>query len=226
MPHYVVLPGLDGLRGIREPFLDALAASGDVSFCAPPTSPLKVYADLSAHYLAILPAGRAVLVAESMSGPAAIAIAAQARGSISAVCLIGSFLTLPYPAFATRLLARLPLGAVPIGLMRFGSGWSAAFDPASRTIFRAIKEVDPGLLRSRLEALAEVDARAHFAAIQVPVLWLHGRKDRIITPRVARLQARSLEQAEFETIETGHFAMLERPLDLAGRVAAFAGALA
>lgn len=72
----ILLPGLDGTARLFERFIHAAPNGARPVPIALPTEPLT-YTELVDKISAVLPTGRLAIVAESYSGPLAVAIAAR-----------------------------------------------------------------------------------------------------------------------------------------------------
>src|SRR4051812_29193076 len=88
----ILLPGLDGTARLFDPFIYAAPNGFRLVPFALPAEPLT-YTELADKISAVLPNGRLAIVAESYSGPLAVAIAA--RRPIAGLILCNSFVVAP-----------------------------------------------------------------------------------------------------------------------------------
>jgi len=101
----IVLPGLDGTGALTAPLGDTLRGSHDVEIISYPTN-LTRYEDIAPWLAPQLGSRDYALVAESFSGPLAIAIAAERPQGLKALVLVASFARSPrrLPAFLATVL--------------------------------------------------------------------------------------------------------------------------
>ncbi|MDC8013750.1 alpha/beta fold hydrolase [Tahibacter soli] len=186
MPTFVLLPGLHGTDDLYADLAHALAPQGRSIAIAYPTDRPLGYPDLVAQVLAAWPTdGDVVLVAESFSGPVALMLAAQRPRGLRAVVLSATFARNPSP-WLRPLRFVLPFAskhwmptAVAAALML---GESATREWAA-TIARILDRVSDTALRARATAAFDVDVRGLIPTIDVPLLYLRARHDRLIAAR-------------------------------------------
>src|SRR5690349_8746161 len=95
----VLLPGMDGTGTLFAPFITALEDAASIKIITYPTDQPLGYAALECLIRDQLPANEPfVLVAESFSGPIAIALAATPPAGLLGVVLCCSFTRNPRPA--------------------------------------------------------------------------------------------------------------------------------
>lgn len=183
----ILLPGLDGTGDLFAEFASALDPRFDPHVIAYPLDEPASYADIERLVRSRLPAdGPFVLLAESFSGPIAISVAADPPPNLCGLVLSCSFARSPRPVMRPL---RFLVGAIPGWLL---SSWIARkallgrFGKAAlhQILARAIRRVSPRVLRQRLRASAEVDARACLSRIRIPMLYLRATEDRLL-PRSA-----------------------------------------
>ena len=186
MPTFLLLPGLHGTDDLFADLAHALAPQGRAIAVAYPPDRALGYADLVAQVLAAWPAdGDVVLVAESFSGPVAVLVAAQRPRGLRAVVLSATFAHSPMP-WLRPLRHVLPFAskrwlptAVAVALML----GNAATREWAQTIARILARVSDTALRARGAAAFDVDVRDAIATIDVPLLYLRARRDRLIAAR-------------------------------------------
>jgi pimeloyl-ACP methyl ester carboxylesterase len=150
----------------------------------PPAQPLG-YERLGQHVRSRLPSDEPfVLLAESFSGPLAIALAANPPPQLKALVLVCTFARLPVPSLVSRLARRfvglLPLWRAPTSLaarMLLGRFRSEAKESLLR---RAIGTVTPEVWKARLKAVLSADETSSLCRIGVPVLYLRASEDRVV----------------------------------------------
>ena len=171
----VLLPGLDGTGKLFNRFI---RASPRGTSCTPielPARPLS-YADLADAIVPDLPAGRLILVAESFSGPLAVALAERVR--VAAMIFCNSFVRASRSRaigwIASPLVGRLP--PPPYLVRRYMVGGNAD-DELVREVIDVVRSVPAGILASRIRAVLGADQRTAFAQNAEPALYLRGTED-------------------------------------------------
>jgi pimeloyl-[acyl-carrier protein] methyl ester esterase len=219
----VLLPGLDGTGMLFRAFLrtlDPVIRTAVVSY--PPDQDID-YAGLETVARASLPAQEPfVVLAESFSGPIAIAIAASRPAGLRGLILSCSFASNPRPLLAPfRWLVRfLPVRAAPVRLLAL-SALGRFATPALRTEFtEALSRVSPSVIRGRLRTVLGVDVSALLNRIDAPVLYLRASGDRLV-PGSASHRFSAMPRIRFVEIEAPHFLLQARPSEAAAHVQAF-----
>ena len=179
-----MLPGLDGTGELLEPLAESLGERARIVRYDPQAA--IGYDALEAVVRSELPTAPFVLVAESFSGPLAVRIAASVPTRLVGLAFLASFVRSPRPAvaaIAARTIAHM--GPPPAFVARALLAGSDAPDELVDRFRAAVGSVDPAVLRARLAAVAEVDERVRFASLDVPLLYLGARRDRLVPPSVA-----------------------------------------
>jgi pimeloyl-ACP methyl ester carboxylesterase len=176
----LLFPGLDGTGRLFERFI--AAAPADVSLTSIPL-PIDVLShdDLVERFLSTIPIDEnTILLAESYSGPLAVRLAEQRRPRALVFC--NSFVSPPRSRllgwFARPVLLRVTLP--PFLVRRYLVGRDAD-DELVREVASTIASVPPAALASRFRSLLEVDEAAIFSRCGVPVLYLRGTHDRVLS---------------------------------------------
>ena len=209
----VVLPGMDGTGMLLADFAAALKPELEPIVVSYPADRPYGYPELEAIAREALPQhGAFVMVAESFSGPIAVAIAASRPQGLRGLVLCCSFVRNPVPAtrFLDRFLNLLPMRlAMPmldwLLLGRFSS-------EMLRTALRgALDAVSPVALRARLKAVLRVDARPELARVEVPVLYIRASEDRMIPLSAQGTIADVSPQLRVEEVIGPHFLLQVAP---------------
>lgn len=215
----VLLPGLDGTGALHEAFVAALGMPCDVISYPPDVFD---YADLEGLVAGQMPSDDFILIAESFSGPLAIALAAAAPPNLRAVVFVASFAHAPRPA--PRALASL-LSFAPMK-SRFacqimqpavmGRWASSAF---TWRLWKALKTVPAKTMARRLEQVLAVDRRPLLAHLTVPMMYMQARSDRLVPKRAAAPFAEA--GAAISVQEGPHFLLQAVPDDAAKTIRDF-----
>lgn len=210
--------------GIWEPMRDGLASSHRLFLPDLPghgRSRERHAPDLESlmsSLLEIVPE-RAVWVGWSLGGLAALAIARRAPAHVKALVLIAVT-----PCFVQA--NGWPCAMAEGTLAEFARGLSADYratlsrflslqlgtDESARALLRSLRaslfahgDPSPEGLRAGLDILRTTDLRSDLAAIDMPVLVIHGGRDRIAPVQAAESMAAQLPQAELVVIDdAGH----------------------
>lgn len=222
LPHrLVMLPGLDGTGKLFASFVQALGGGAEVQIIQYPTDEPLGYEELEALVRAALPQDRPfVMLGESFAGPIALRIAAAPPACMLGVILCGTFARNPFPVprWAAALSFLVPVKKLPRwvrAMLMWGSN-DAAGAPAQAD--RATARVAGRVLRRRIRALLEVDARDCLRRISLPALILHGRSDRIVPRAATRALAAGLPNAELAPIAGPHLLLQATPRECAAAV--------
>ena len=113
-----------------------------------------------------------------------------------------------------------------VALEAFGSDRAREAMRALRGELFARGEPPAGTLAQGLELLETADLRSDLPALQVPNLWIAGRRDRLVDPRAMRQAAQAAPGSSFVQIEHGgHAPFLTDTGEVATAIEAFLQAL-
>jgi len=222
----VLLPGLDGTGRLFQGLLAALPPEIDPLVISFPGDVEADYAALEARVVELLPKDRRfALLGESFSGPLALRLAARADANLVAIILVASFIKRPViwaPRFVRHLLhpfmARAPIPLPLLQWLVMGEDPSAALVEMT---LASLRSVDPAVLTTRAKAALGVDATVAFLHCPVPVLYLGGTRDRLISPGTpARLQALRPD-LDCVMLEAPHFVLQRAPTQAAAAIIEF-----
>ncbi len=220
----VLLPGLDGTARLFDPVLAALPDSLRAVPIAYPTDAVLGYDELEELLAPLLPQEPFALLGESFSGPLALRLAARCSPRLRAVVLVASFVR--SPVAWPRLLGPLARDALfrvqPPGfaIRRWMVGDDAS--PALVTLVReAIAGVQPRVVAARVREVLRVDATDALLAIRVPLLYLAGGRDRLVSPGTTAELQRLLPGMEVAVLDAPHLVLQRRPQQAADVIAGF-----
>ena len=220
-PHLVLLPGLDGTGELFGPLLQAL---GDDS----PTSVVRYGSELTFDEY-VESAGKAlpdrcVMIAESFSGPVAIALAARHPANIRGLVLCATFAISPFRTLlrAARIVPKRlfrPSLLLPSMVQHFCfSGASIAVRPSPVAV---VGTVPPAIMRARLACLAATDVRPLLPRIATPALYLRASNDRIVSARRSLELTSLLPNVKVTEIDGPHLLLQARPRESAAAITDF-----
>ena len=220
-PHFVLLPGLDGTGELFAPLLDALGENVT-------TSVVRYGAELTFDEY-VESAGKAlpeqcVLIAESFSGPVALAVAARHPGKIRCLVLCATFAVSPFRALlgGVRFVpARLfrPNLLLPAIVNHFCfSGDSISLRPSPVAV---VSTVPPAIMRARLACLGAIDVRPMLPRVNTRVLYLRASNDRVVSSRLSRELTLQLPNVTVTEIDGPHLLLQTRPRECASAINEF-----
>jgi sigma-B regulation protein RsbQ len=177
----VLLPGLHGTRELFDPFVAAAPAHVRPIVLTLPEK--GSYPELAQELRGQLPAGGFAILAESFSGPLAIALAREMPGRIVGVILSNTFVSPPrsrlFHFLPWSLLLRIP---APGWAIRFlVAGWRAS--PRLVSAVRvAIRTQPAAVLAARMQAIFALPRSVTDSPLDVSLLILTGSDDRLVPP--------------------------------------------
>jgi pimeloyl-ACP methyl ester carboxylesterase len=212
---------MDGSGEFFTEFAAALAPEVESTVVSYPQSELG-YPDLAAHARKALPDRPHILVAESFSGPIAIALAASAPPGLRGVVLVCSFARSPLPGFLQFLSGGPPVWRVPEWIamwMLLGK----ASTPLHRKLLAAkMHSVPPAVWRARMRAVISADVTSRLREVRVPILYLRALWDRVVPAAAGDWVLRNANDASVVDLEGPHFLLQARPRETAEHVKGFA----
>jgi pimeloyl-ACP methyl ester carboxylesterase len=164
-----------------------------------------------------------VLCGHSMGGAVALELALRGVSGVRGVVALGSGSRLRVaPVIFERLEADFPAASRDLARMFFA-------DPSSERVDVAVAdmaEVGQEQTIRDFRACDAFDAGEHLPELSVPLLAITGERDAMKPPKYALSLADRVPSGTARIIaDAGHFAMVERPDDVASAIAAFAAAL-
>jgi pimeloyl-[acyl-carrier protein] methyl ester esterase len=219
---YLLLPGMDGTGELFAPFVRALGEDVRAEVVRYPRDQVTRRAELADLAEAAAPAGKFVIVAESYSGAVGLSLAARAPAGLLALVLVNSFVTPPaWPGFKwapLELMYRRPPPPLLIRYKMLGSGADPSLVDA---VGQAIATVAPAVLAARAREVLETDARQALAACPVPLLYLRGTGDRLVSDACAAAVKQNRPDVTWQEINGPHLLLQRCPDPCAAAVEAF-----
>jgi pimeloyl-[acyl-carrier protein] methyl ester esterase len=222
----VVLPGLDGTTGLRSDFSDAVRATFDsIAVIAYPSDQALDYDALERLVRAQLPATTPfVLLGESFSGPIALSIAADPPSNLQWIVLSASFAESP-----VRLLTPFapfvrfaPAHTLPLPLLSWWLLGRWATPPLEAMLQKALLTVAPEVLRTRAGVALRVNALGICRSIHLPVLYLRGTNDRLLSRHAGRKIREAIARCTIKDIPGPHLLLQASPVACAHAIGEFA----
>lgn len=173
----------------------------------------------------MLPSENAVVLAESFSGPIALALMARYPARIVCAVLCATFAVSPFRSL-TRVARILPTSLFhPTSLQRHVIKRFCLNGESDRVLLEQVEAANRSLRAStvqrRLQVLAEIDVRPLLPQIAAPVLYLQATRDRIVGARVSRELTGLLPQVMVRRIEGPHLLLQSRSAECAAAISDF-----
>ena len=210
----VLLPGIDGSSKLFEPLRHCLGDRFEIVVVDYPD--LENFAAYVDHAESFLPRDRPFsLIAESFSGPVAIALMAAGRWPVTSAVLSATFARSPRPLWSRLSLLMPPavFGIEPlqrIGLELYGLN-GGDYPEAKRLALDLMTRFDPAAFRRRALLLRDIDVSELLAGIELPVLCLRASRDRVVPSKHAELLLSTLPDARGEVVDAPHLLLQCEP---------------
>ncbi len=208
----LLLPGLDGTGTLFQPMVEAAPAGVelrvlDYQGCGygPPGAMEIVEPHLPLS-------GRAVVVAESYSGPLAVRLAARHPARVSHLVLAASFVRAPIPGGVLAPVGRLvQLLRPPEFALRFLLLGSGADRVLVDRLQAATSSVPASTLAHRIREIAGVDVTDELGQVEAPILYLQATGDRLVGPRAVDLIRKIRPDVRVERVRAPHLVLQREP---------------
>lgn len=222
----LMLPGLDGTGELFAPLIGCLPASIRPVVVAHWRDRAIGYDELVPFVAEKFPAEQPfAILAESFSGPIAVRLAAMRPPGLIGVILAATFAQNPIrwlPRAARHLVGswmfQLPLPEAAIRL--FLGDRQTAFEIV-HAVQSATRSVAPAVLARRLREVLSVDATDALRQSVVPMLYLAGCRDRLVTSHSLDLIRRLRPDVECATIDAPHLVLQTQPHESARIISEF-----
>lgn len=228
LPTLVLLPGMDGTGALFRYFVAALPGETKLVLVRYPESAALGYEALEHSVRKALPESEPfILVAESFSGPLAIAVAAAEPPGLCGLVLCCTFASNPRPGlrWLQALLPALPVKRMPVSLLGWFLMGRHASDELREELAMALSGVSADALRARVRAVLSVDVTERLRQVSVPVLYLQATDD-LVVPSIAAAQiASALPSAKILKLDGPHFLLQTAAKAASSAIEAFADQL-
>lgn len=209
----VLMPGLDGTGRLFAPLIPLLEPHFDLRVVTYPD--LDSFDDYVECALRQLPAEPGYsLVAESFSSPVALTLLSK-RLDIGPSVLSAGFARSPL-ATLTRMAVHVPDHMFSIGaLNEFCLDVDAVddedFSETQPLPLNVTEQLDGKTLKHRISVLSRIDVSALLPAIEAPLLYLYGVRDRIVSEIEASMIESYLPRVTRIDIDGPHLLLQTRP---------------
>jgi len=211
--NFLLLPGLDGTGKLFGPFVRHEPEGASCTIASYPVDRALSYpecADLVAARF--FPDTPFVIVAESFSGPVAILTASKRPPNLKGLVLCNTFAYRAswrgFSLLPWSWLFRWPISRFSVGAHLTGFGRAAAFVD---TIRAANAPVLPSVRASRLRSALTVDVRGELAGLDLPVMYLRGRQDRLVLANCLRTVVETRPETTVVRVSGPHLLLQVEP---------------
>jgi pimeloyl-ACP methyl ester carboxylesterase len=225
-PRLVLLPGMHGDGELFSDFMKALPTNFASSASFYPNDVCPSYADhLRAVELNAAEYGPFVMLGESYSSPISIQFAAKRPANLKGLVLSAGFATSPVrgvlrwiaPALMPAL-SYLPVNTIGARIMVPGRMVPGSAPARMRDAIAAMK---PKVLMDRVRSVLDCDVLEDLRKIEVPVLYLQSRDDRLVNSVCLEEIRRVKPEIEVMVMDSSHMILQEVPREAAEIVAEF-----
>jgi len=214
----VLMPGLDGTGKLFAPIIPLLEQHFELSIVTyPDLNSFNDYIDCAQRQLPETPGFS--LLAESFSGPVALALMARQPDQIGASVLAATFVRSPLAAL-TRMANYIPeqvfsIGALSEFVLDVYETEDEDFSETQPLPLNMTEQLDGVLLKHRIAVLSRIDISAMLPDIEVPILYLHAMRDRIVAEADAQMIEEYLPEVERVDIDAPHLLLQTQPQECA-----------
>jgi len=214
-PTLVLMPGLDGSGALFTSFEQLIAGNWkyrSVRYPADLPASIDAYAE---HVEREIAAERSVvLLAESFSGPIAIRLASRLGERAKALVLCASFATRPHVLI--QWASRFPQGLLAgMAQQRWALRWLCVGRRASGSLLADVetelRRLSGHTIKRRLRMLIAPDAAGALARLEIPVLLLQPKQDRLLDPWAPKRLEKLARGARIERLDGPHFLLQAEP---------------
>ena len=218
-----LLPGFDGTGELFTPLQSAL--DNDISTTVVRYQNEYMFEDYVDSVTSSLPPQNAVLIAESFSGPIAIALMARYPSRIKCAVLCTTFATSPFRLLtrAAQFVPRVFFGPNPTQsaiLQTFCFDKNSPSDIVEKAL-SVIRSVPSHVIKSRLQVLSRLDMRPQLSQIKAPVLYLRAMQDRIVSVNLSQELIRGLPNVTEQIFDGPHLLLQSRANECAQTIIPF-----
>lgn len=221
----VLLPGLDGTGNLFTNFVSSLPPTLQTRIVRYPTDQFLTYEELLPYVVEAMPETDSfVTLAESFSTPLAVKLAAKRPLNLAGLIICAGFITNPVrnwlfmKALVQPFLFRLPPPGLAIDYFLIGPH---APDELREAIRHTLRSVSPEVMALRVRAVMDCDVRDELVQVQVPILYLQAKHDRLVKAQSFQEIQRIKKKAILTSIPAPHFVLQREPGKAADLVAHF-----
>ncbi|TNG03255.1 MAG: alpha/beta hydrolase [Gammaproteobacteria bacterium] len=218
-----LLPGIDGTGEFFVPLKKALGPNTETNVVRYKDE--RTFEDYVESVASLLPDENAVLIAESFSGPIALALMERYPSRIKCAVLSATFAISPFRKL-TKVAEYVPtVFFTPNPLQaRIVKTFCLPKEPESELlnlVMQVIYSITPITRKERLAVLSKVDMRPILSKITQPVLCLKASQDRVVAATLADMLVSGLPNVEVCEINGPHMLLQTCPDECAHEIIRF-----
>ncbi len=199
----ILLPGLNGTKGLFEPLIRVNPSNIDVDAISLPNNKSLSYNELTDHIMKELEKIQSdyIIIGESFSGPLALLIAANNVEQLKGIILVASFIQTP-----KTTIKYIPWNAVfklAKPFFQLSSGFSI--------ISKELKNVSSTVLANRMYSICNVNVEKELKKCQVPLAYFIGKYDLLVAKRNVNTIRSIRPDMEIIEFSTQHFLLQAAP---------------
>lgn len=220
----VLLPGMDGTGKLFAPLLKQLPSHVSPKIICYPTSQKLSYQALTNLAREQVPQGQPyLLLGESFSGPIAISMAAEADVHLKGVILSCTFARNPRQFLSKfgGLVPTLPIHTWSIPLLNQLLMGNFKDPEISNQLFEAVSQVQPEVMRYRLDEVMRVNETQALKNISQPILYLQGKSDYLVPASAAQDILKTAKNAQIIALDAPHLLLQVAPKKAAEHILYF-----
>lgn len=212
-----LLPGLDGTGELFYPLQSAL--SKEIQSVAVRYKDEVLFDEYLETVTALIPDKDVILVAESFSGPIALALIARNPSRFKFVVLSATFATSPFRGILgiTKYLPSFVFGSYRKNKKIFSTFClnGCSNDVLATKVLSVVRSLPASTTKSRLELLAGIDMRPVLSRITIPILYLRASHDRLVRPGLSQQLIDGLPNVVVQSIDGPHMLLQANPIESA-----------
>ena len=213
-PTLVLMPGFDGTGKLFEPIIPLLEPRFDLKVITyPDLDSFNDYIECAYRQLPQVPGYS--LLAESFSGPVALALMSRLQDQIGPSVLCSTFCRSPLQTM-TQMMQQIPdqmfsLGALGAFCFDVDDMIDEDFTDTQPIPLNVTTQLDGAVLKHRISVLSRIDVSAMLPEIQTSILYLQGTHDKIVPESLAQMVAQNLPNVHRVNLDGPHMLLQTHP---------------
>ena len=213
-PTLVLMPGLDGTGRLFEPIIPLLEPQFNLKVVTyPDLGSFNDYVDCAYRQLPQTPGYS--LLAESFSGPVALALLSQLQDQIGPSVLCSTFCRSPLQTL-TQMASQIPdqmfsLGALASFCFDVDDMQDEDFTDTQPIPLNVTSQLDGAVLKHRISVLSRINVSAMLPDIRTSILFLQGTHDKIVPDSHAQMISQLLPNVHQVNLDGPHMLLQTHP---------------